>query len=124
MSNKSASSRTSGRKANRRRESHVVSMSSTEAQNGFGHLLETVARDGTVIITRRNAARAVVLSMERYEELTRETEPDLDELTAEFDALLERMQSPEARSGIRSAFSATPDELARAAVAAVREVRR
>jgi len=98
-------------------------MSSTEAQNGFGHLLETVARDGTVFITRRRAARAVVLSIERYEELTREAEPDLDELTAEFDALLDRMQSPEARAGIREAFSATPDELARAAVAAAREGR-
>lgn len=99
-------------------------MSSTEAQNGFGHLLETVARDRTVFITRRNTAQAVVMSVERYQELTRETEPDLHELTAEFDALLERMQSPQARAGIRAAFRATPDELAKAAVAGARESRR
>lgn len=107
-----------------RTPSHIVSMSSTEAQNGFGNLLETVARDGTVFITRRKAAKAVVLSVERYEELTREAEPALDELTAEFDALLNRMQSPQARAGIRAAFSAAPDELAAAAVAAARDDRR
>lgn len=124
MSNRSASERAGRRKADHRRQAGIVSMSSTEAQNGFGHLLETVARDGTVFITRRNAARAVVLSVERYEELTREAEPDLDELTAEFDALLERMQSPEARAGIRAALRATPEELASAAVDAAREGRR
>lgn len=124
MSKRSASNRAGRRKVDRRRQSDIVSMSSTEAQNGFGHLLDTVARDGTVFITRRNTAGAVMLSMERYEELTREAEPDLDELTAEFDALLERMQSPESRAGIREAFSAAPDELVRAAVAAAGKDRR
>jgi prevent-host-death family protein len=124
MSHESASNRRGSRKADRNRVSgdrSVVSMSSTEAQNGFGHLLEEVAGGRTVFVTRRNAARAVVMSVERYRELTREAEPDLDELTAEFDALLERMQSPQVRTGLRAAFRATPDELARAAVSAARE---
>ncbi len=102
----------------------TVSMSSTEAQNGFGHLLDTVARDQTVFITRRNAAQAVVMSVERYRELTQATEPDLDDLSAEFDALLERMKSPQVRAGLREAFRAAPDELAKAALAAAREERR
>jgi prevent-host-death family protein len=100
--------------------SEIVSMSSTEAQNGFGHVLELVARDCTVFITRRNTARAVVMSVERYQELTREIEPDLDDLTAEFDALLERLQTPQARTGLREALRASPDELAEAALAAAR----
>jgi antitoxin Phd len=61
------------------------------------------------------------MSVERYEELTRASGPDLNTLTAEFDALLERLQTPEARAGLREAFRATPDELAHAAVAAARE---
>jgi hypothetical protein len=39
-------------------------------------------------------------------------------LTAEFDALLDRMQTPEARAAMRDAFSTSPDELGRAALAA------
>jgi prevent-host-death family protein len=96
-------------------------MTSTEAQNGFGHLLETVAADRTVIITSRNAPRAVVMAVERYRELTGATEPDLDALTADFDAMLERMQSEESRSGVRHAFRASPDELGRASVAVARD---
>lgn len=98
----------------------VVYMTATEAQNGFGRVLDTVARDGTVMITKRNETQAVVMSVERYEALTRGSTSDLDELTAEFDELLERMQTPEARAGLRDAFRASPDELSRAAVAAAR----
>jgi len=93
-------------------------MTSTEAQNGFGRVLDTVAREGTVLITKRNAAQAVVMSVERYEALTRGTSSGLDELTADFDDLLRRMRSPEARAGLRDGFRASPDELSRAAVAA------
>lgn len=98
----------------------IVYMSSTEAQNGFGRVLDTVARNGTVLITKRNEAQAVVMSVERYEALTRGVASGLDTLTAEFDDLLQRMQTPEARAGLRSAFRASPDDLSRAAVAAAR----
>jgi antitoxin Phd len=101
--------------------SSMVYMTSTEAQNAFGRVLDTVAREGTVLITKRNATQAVVMSFERYEALTRGTSSDLDELTAEFDDLLRRMQRPEARAGLRAAFRASPDELSRAAVAAARK---
>lgn len=98
----------------------IISMTSTEAQNGFGRVLDSVARNRTVLITRHNAAQAVVISVERYEELTRASRPDLDALAAEFDSLLARLQTPGARAGLREAFGASPDELAQAAVAAAR----
>jgi antitoxin Phd len=96
----------------------IVYMSSTDAQNSFGRVLDMVARDGTVLITKRNAAQAVVMSVERYETLTQASASGLDSLTAEFNELLERMQTPEARAGMQDAFRASPDELSRAAVAA------
>jgi len=102
----------------------VVYMTSTEAKNGFGRVLDTVARQGTVLITRRDEPQAVVMSIERYEALTGSTSPDLDTLTAEFDQLLERMQTPEAQAGLQAAFRASPEELSRAAVAAARRDRR
>lgn len=96
----------------------VIYMSSTEAQNGFGRVLDTVARNNTVVITKRNENQAVVMSVEQYEGLTGRASIQLDTLTAEFDALLESMQTPEARAGMRVAFRASPEELGRAAVAA------
>jgi antitoxin Phd len=98
----------------------VVYMSSTEAQNGFGRMIESVARGSTVLITRHNTTQAVVMSVERYEELTRSASADLDTLTAEFDEMLQRMQTAGAQEALRDAFRASPDELSRAAVAAAR----
>ncbi|HEX6746038.1 MAG TPA: type II toxin-antitoxin system Phd/YefM family antitoxin [Longimicrobium sp.] len=91
-------------------------MSSTEAQNGFGRVLEIVGRNATVFITRRNANQAVILSVDRYEELTGQTPSDLDTLTAEFDEMVAQMQTPAAKAAMRAAFRASPDELADAAV--------
>lgn len=42
----------------------------------------------------------------------------LSVLSAEFDAMLDRMQSPEVRAGIDAAFRASPQELRKAAEAA------
>jgi antitoxin Phd len=99
----------------------VVTMTSTEAQNGFGRVLDAVARGGTVLITKHNATQAVVMSVDRYEALTRAESPSLDALTAEFDAMLERMQTPEARAGIHAGLSASPAELGRLARAAAQQ---
>ncbi|CAN5150504.1 hypothetical protein BH20GEM2_BH20GEM2_08750 [soil metagenome] len=95
-------------------------MSSTEAQNGFGHLLDRVSKNDTVVITKHAAAHAVIMSVERYEALTQEESSILDDLTDEFNALLAGMQTPAARAAVRDAFRASPDELARAAIAAAR----
>ena len=95
-----------------------IVMSSTEAQNGFGRMLDTVARDGTVLITKHDVPQAVVISADRYEALTRTEAPSLDLLTAEFDAMLERMQLPEVQAGTQAGLSASPAELGRAALAA------
>ena len=46
-----------------------------------------------------------------------------DDLRAEYDTLLARMQTPKARKGMEAAFDATPAELGRAAVKAARPTR-
>ena len=45
----------------------------------------------------------------------------LDVLSSEFDALLARMQTAKARKAMRAAFSASPEQLGKAAVAAARK---
>jgi hypothetical protein len=75
-------------------------------------------QDGIVVITKHDAPKAVLISIEEFEALSQATEHKLDTLTAEFDALFERMQTAKARAGMQAAFEASPGKLARAAVTA------
>ncbi len=98
----------------------TVTMTSTEAQNGFGRMLDAVAKHKTVLITKHKVTQAVVISAERYRSLIRSEAPSLDALTAEFDAMLERMQAPGAEEAMLEALRASPEELGTAARAAAR----
>jgi prevent-host-death family protein len=102
----------------------VPTVAATRFKNEFGSIFEQAAVGGAVAITKHNTPRAVLLSYAEFEALTRAAAPALDELTAEFDALLERMQTPESKAAMASAFDATPEELGRAAVKAARPKRR
>ncbi len=59
-------------------------VSASDARNGFGRILERVARECRVTITRRHEPVAVVIPIETNRRLA----------AAEFDALLARMQAP------------------------------
>ena len=83
-------------------------------------MLEIVLRGGRVVITKHDAPKAVVLSMDEFHALTQATERTLATLSGEFDALLAGMQTPSARAGMKAAFDASPRAVGRAAVAAAR----
>jgi antitoxin Phd len=111
----------------RNREGELVdvpTVAATRFKNEFGSIFEQAAVSGAVAITKHNTPRAVLLSDAEFEALTRSAAPALDELTAEFDDLLERMQTPKSKAAMASAFDATPAELGRAAVKAARPKRR
>jgi antitoxin Phd len=93
-----------------------VTMKATKAKNQMGQLLEMVMQGGVVLITKHEIPKAAVISIEEYERLSRSGEAKLGALSAEFDALLERMQTPEARARMQAAFAASPEQLAQAAV--------
>jgi prevent-host-death family protein len=95
-------------------------MSASVAKNCFATVLENVSKGQQVFITKHNAAKAVVMSVEKYRSLSAATTSLLDQLTAEFDARFERMQTPEMRRGMQQAFDATADQLAKSAVKAGR----
>lgn len=99
------------------------SISATAAKNAFGRVLDLALSKGVVTITKRDRPRAVVMSIDEFESLVGAKRARLDTLSSEFDMLLGRMQTPSARRATRAAFAATPDELGRAAVAAVRRTR-
>ena len=91
-------------------------VTATEAQNNFGRVLSRASRGETVYITKYDRAAAVVVSIERYRELTDDAATDLDELTDEFDAMLAGMQSDEAAAGFDALFSMDSAALGNAAV--------
>ena len=99
----------------------AVSISATEAKNEFGRILEKVIQGGTVFITRHSERKAVLISAEEFDALSNAHRVELEALTAEFDKMLERMQTSKARAAMDSAFNASPKQLGRAAVAAARK---
>jgi antitoxin Phd len=99
----------------------TVSISATDAKNEFGRLLERVIQGGRVVINKHNAPKAVLISIDDFDMLSRGRGAKLDALSAEFDALLAGMQTPSARAGMSAAFDASPKQLGQAAVMAVRK---
>lgn len=96
----------------------VPTVAATKVKNEFGAILDRAVRDGAVAITRHDTARAVLLSFEEFESLTQSRARSLDNLSKEFDDLLETMQSPKAKKAMKAAFEASPAELGRSAVKA------
>jgi antitoxin Phd len=97
-----------------------ASVTASEAKNEFGRVLEMAIKDGAVVITRHDAPKAVLISVENFNALSGAAETKLDTLDGEFDALLARMQTAKARRGMKAAFGASGRRLGKAAVAAVR----
>jgi len=90
-------------------------ISSSDAKNRFGKVLERVTEEGGIAITLRNEPKFVVISVETYQRLARADARSLNTLTDEFDALLDRMQEPGQRNAMERAFNMTPAELGQAA---------
>ena len=100
-----------------------ASYTATQAKNEFGRLLEQAIHGTTVVITKHDSPRAVLISMDQFESLQAAPQSHLNALSGQFDALLKRMQSPAARRGMTAAFNASAKELGRAAVKATRKRR-
>ncbi|BBX72678.1 type II toxin-antitoxin system Phd/YefM family antitoxin [Mycobacterium shinjukuense] len=102
----------------------VPTVAATRVKNQFGAVLEQATADGAVAITKHNTPKAVLLSYAEFQALTRAATPALDELTEEFDRLLEQLQTPKSKAAMASAFDASPQRLGLAAVRAARANRR
>lgn len=101
----------------------LESIPAEELKNAPGAVLEQAAQGRAVVVTRRSAPRAVILSIEDFQALARDRSPDLAELEGRFDELVAAMQTKESKAGVAALFRATPSELGRAAAGAARKVR-
>ena len=117
----------------RRRSGHVAtfrnsrgealtpsSVSASEAKREFGRVLEMAIQGGAVVITKHDAPKAVLTSVENFNALSGAAQTKLDRLSREFDSLLARVQTSKARRGGKAAFAASGKRLGKAAVAAAR----
>lgn len=96
----------------------IPQVAATRFKNEFGAIFEQAAISGAVAITKHDAPKAVLLSFAEFEALVKASSPQLNELDAQFDELLTRMQTPKARKGMMDAFNASPADLGKAAVKA------
>ena len=98
-----------------------ASFSATDAKNQFSRALEIVTHGGLVVITKHDAPKAVLVSVDEFNALASAGTKTLDTLSDRFDAMLSKMQTPKARAGMRAAFDASPEQLGKAARAAARK---
>jgi antitoxin Phd len=87
----------------------------TRFKNELSAMFEQAALGRAVAITKHDTPKAVLISYEEFRALMEARTPSLGALEAEFDALLQAMQSPAARAGMASAFVAPPAAIGRAA---------
>lgn len=92
------------------------SVSATSAKNEFGAVLDTAVQDGAVVITKHDAPKAVLVSIERVSELLAKHEPNLKALAQEFDDMVARMRTSKAHAAARQLFTAPPTTFGEAAV--------
>ena len=98
-----------------------TSFTATKVKNEFGRILEKAIQGETVVITKHDSPKAVLISVDQFNSLKHAPELKLDTLSSEFDALLARMQSSKARTAMKAAFSSSPQQLGKAAVLAARK---
>jgi len=101
----------------------VESIAAEELKNAPGTVIDQAASGRAVVVTRRSAPRAVILSIEDFQALARDRSPGLNELEGRFEELVASMQTKESKAGVAALFRATPNELGRTAVAAARRPR-
>lgn len=99
--------------------SEARAYTATEVKNEFGRVLDQAIQGATVVITKHDAPRAVLISVDKFNALQQAPQLKLDMLSAQFDAILAKMQSGTARAGMKRAFNSSPEELGKTAVAAV-----
>lgn len=98
----------------------LSSVSASDAKNEFARVLDIAMQGGAVVITKHDAPKAVLISVESFNALSDAARTKLDTLSREFDALLAGMQTSKTRRGMKAAFAASGKRLGTAAVSAAR----
>ena len=80
-----------------------TTVAASEAKNQFGQVLESALRDGAVVITKHDAPKAILLSIDELEAIAARSR--IDTLADEFDAKYVQMQKPGFGKAMDRAFA-------------------
>ncbi len=98
------------------RVQELPTVTATELKHSTADVLDQVNAGKSLAITRHDKPRAILISIEKYNELTGGEGDWLAGLHEEYRGMLDRMQEPEQKAAAVRLFEATPDELGAAAV--------
>ena len=98
----------------------VESFTITEFKERAREVIDLVEDHKPVAILRHKVPDAVLISAGDYVEFVKLRRERLNFLTERYDDMVARMQTPEAVAGVDALFSASPEELGSAAVAAAK----
>ncbi len=90
-------------------------VSATNLKNKFSEVARRASR-APLAVTRHQRREFVILTAERYEELQQNRHTPLESLSAEFDQLVARMNSPKAKRAADVLFAADAEALGEASV--------
>jgi antitoxin Phd len=96
----------------------VETVPAARLKNEPATVIDRVLTGHAVAITRHDKPKAVLVSYEDFRQLAAAREAPLGALTADFDGLLQTLQSPGAKKALAAAFESTPVEIGRSAVEA------
>ena len=96
----------------------LTTVAASEIKVRFGALLDSVIHGAPVAISKHDEPKAVLLSIDEFRALAALRQSSLDVMTAEFDGLLDSMQTKQAKTGIANAFAYSSKQLGAAAVTA------
>lgn len=92
-------------------------------KNKFSEVARLAAK-GPLAVSRHNRREFVILTAGQYEELQQSRRAPLESLSAEFDQMVAKMNTPKGKRAAAALFSASPKTLGKAAVNARRAAAR
>ena len=97
----------------------IPTVTASDLKHHIGEVIHQ-AMKGPLAITRHNRTELVLLSADKFRELQRSHKAPLDAMTAEFDSMVAKMNTPAAKRGVKKLFQATSRELGKSAVLAAK----
>src|SRR5947207_15555966 len=92
-------------RSDRRKPADAPQVTASVAKNSFGRVLDRVAREGRLAITKHDEPCAVLISIDEYRALVGAEEVTPNTLSAAFDALSARLHRPGAAAAPPNAFA-------------------
>ncbi len=86
----------------------VPAVPATDVKNAVAEVMDLTAAEGMVALTKHGKVRAVMLSVETYEDLIKRAGDPLEKLTGQFDRMLASMQGARGRKAADAVFGPLP----------------